>query len=148
MRQSRRSLASAARDTRPNPEVIQLRFVRAQTHLDVAQTLAPGELGKGHAQKLIQTGKALGVPIAVILAHQPPKRVQRQMLHELGEDIATLMHGGSLPVMPPSLAQTTFKSTTTRKRKLSPPDQQVSRASRQACPDTTGRSKESYRHAP
>jgi hypothetical protein len=86
MRQWRRIGQSAARDARANPEVTEPGFVRAQAHLDVAQALPPGELTKGHAQKLIEAGEALGVAVAIVPSHRAKKGVQRQVLHELRED--------------------------------------------------------------
>jgi hypothetical protein len=49
-------------------------------------------LGEGHAQELIQAGKAFDVSMPIVLGHQSPKGMQRQVLHELGKDEATLWH--------------------------------------------------------
>src|ERR1700743_287873 len=69
----------------------------AQADFDVAQALAPGELGEGHAQVLIQAGEALDVTIPAVLDYQPAERVQRTMLHELREHILALVHDDVLP---------------------------------------------------
>jgi len=40
-----------------------------QTDLDIARALAVGEVGEGHAQELIETGKRLDFVVAVIVLH-------------------------------------------------------------------------------
>src|SRR3546814_7440797 len=69
-------------------------LVCAQAQLDVAQARAAGKLGERHAQELVQERKAFDVTLPVVLGDQSSKRVQRQMLHKLGEDEATLRHDG------------------------------------------------------
>jgi hypothetical protein len=124
--------------------VIELGFVRAQAHLDVAQALAPGELSEGHAQKLIETREALGVAVAIVPGHRATKGVQRQVLHELRENISTLMHDGiPLVVVPPSVAQMPFKSMTGPRRELPQFLQSLANHLRTTSPDSTGLAKES-----
>lgn len=79
-------------DRRANPEVVQLRALGAQTRLDVAQALPKGQLGKRHAQKLIQARKRLHLPLARITTHDASKRVQRQMLHDLRKHQLSRIH--------------------------------------------------------
>lgn len=74
-------------------QVIQLGLMGTQTDLDIAQALASAELGEGHAEKLIEAGEALHVAIPVVALHGPTKRTQRQVIHELCEHEATLVHG-------------------------------------------------------
>jgi hypothetical protein len=74
--------------------VIQLGLMRPQTHFDIAQALAPSELGEDHAQVVIQTRETFGIAVAVVLRHQTAKGMQRQMLHELRKDVTALMHDG------------------------------------------------------
>ncbi len=49
----------------------------AQTNLDIAQALTKGQLGKRHAQKLIQMRKCLGGIARRVAADTTTKRMQR-----------------------------------------------------------------------
>src|SRR3546814_16612653 len=51
-------------------------------------------MGNRHAKECVQARKACYVRLPVVLGDQSSKRVQRQMLHKLGEDEATLRHDG------------------------------------------------------
>jgi hypothetical protein len=82
----------ASCDVAADTEVIEIGFLRAQTNVDVAQALAEGQLGKGHAQKLIQMRKSLGGVVRRISRHATTKCVQRQKIHELRENQFTDKH--------------------------------------------------------
>lgn len=83
-------------------QVVDLLGYRPKTRLDVAQTLAVGELRKGHAEELVPAGEALHSTVAVAPPDQPPERVPRQVVHELSENGASLVH---LPLLLPGVAQ-------------------------------------------
>ncbi len=76
----------AARDPTANAEVIQLRYLRAQTGFDIAQALSERELGKGHAQILVETRETLDLVLAVVLGHATTECGQGQMLCDLCEN--------------------------------------------------------------
>jgi len=60
--------------------------VGTQTDLDIAQALAVGELGEGHAQELIETGKGLDLVVAVVALHTLAEGVYWHVVDDLGED--------------------------------------------------------------
>jgi hypothetical protein len=69
--------------------------VDTQAQFDIAKALAAGQLRKGHAQELIETGKALDVVMSLVAPDCGPKSIERQVIHELGKDESTLMHGAA-----------------------------------------------------
>jgi hypothetical protein len=76
-------------------EVVQPLGNRAETGLDVAQALAKGDLREDHRQELVPTGEAPNPVIAPIPLDQTAERVPRQMVEQLGEHGASLVHGQS-----------------------------------------------------
>jgi hypothetical protein len=72
--------------------MVELTRLRAKTGLDVAQAFAPSQLSEGEAWILVQAREALDPLLAAIAYDTPTKCRQRQMLHELGKDIATFVH--------------------------------------------------------
>ena len=56
---------------------------RSKAGFDVSQALATGQLGKGHAEKLIQTGEALHLVLAPVALDTATKCGQREEFHEL-----------------------------------------------------------------
>src|SRR5260370_26367003 len=102
--------------------------MRAQAHFDIAQALAPGQLCERHAQELIQARKAFDISIALVLGHSTPKRMQRQMPHQLRKHIAAFVHGDVLGKRTSSLAESTLKSMTPRNYRESKPPQSLARA--------------------
>ncbi len=82
----------AARYIAPDTHVIELGVLGAQTGLDVAQALAVGELGEGHAQVLIEAGKALDPMLAPIPTNTASEGMHRQMVHELRKDELASVH--------------------------------------------------------
>ncbi len=73
-------------------QVIELFRHRAETRFDVAQTLAIGKLGEGHAEDLVPAGELFHPLVADVAPDQPPKSVPRQMVHELNEHGVSLVH--------------------------------------------------------
>jgi hypothetical protein len=63
-----------------------------QAGLDVSKALPIGELGKSHAEKLIEIGE----PAYPVIAAMPPDAfaefVLRQEVHQLGEDDPSRIH--------------------------------------------------------
>jgi hypothetical protein len=72
--------------------VVQLATHRAQAGFDVAQTLAVGQLSKGHAQILVAAREAPMVRISAVTLDTLLELVGRQVLHELGEDSLSGIH--------------------------------------------------------
>ena len=66
--------------------VIKTALHRSKTRLDIAKTLAVGQLGKGQAEELIQTGEAFHFVMAAIADHAFSEFGKRQEIHDLGED--------------------------------------------------------------
>jgi hypothetical protein len=58
----------------------------------MSRRLAIGKLGKGHAEELVPAGELLHPLVAAVAPDQPPKSVRRQMVHELNEHGASLVH--------------------------------------------------------
>ena len=75
--------------------MIEFVLVRAQADLDVAQALAVGKLGEGHAQELVEAGKGLDVAVALITPDATAEGFHGQMGHDLGKDELTGRHEGS-----------------------------------------------------
>ena len=81
-----------ARHDAADTQVIELGGLRAQTGFDVAQTLAKGQLRKGHRQVLIQTSEPLDLVMSTIMRHTATKSRQRQMFHQLRKHQLACMH--------------------------------------------------------
>ena len=95
MRQSRTLVGigqGAARNAALDAHVVELARLRSQTRFDVAQALAIGQLSKGHAQILVETGKALDLVLSAVARHATTKRRQRQMLRDLREHQLAQVH--------------------------------------------------------
>ena len=78
-------------------QVVEFILVRPQADLDIAQALAVGELGEGHAKELVETGKGFDVAVALITPDTAAEAVHRQVGHELREDVIAGIHGAELP---------------------------------------------------
>ena len=79
-------------DTPANAHVIELGALRPQAGLDVAQALAVGQLGEGHAEILIEAGKALDLVVAAIAFDTTAEAMKRQLIDELCEDELARVH--------------------------------------------------------
>ena len=92
--------------------------LRTQARFDVAQALAIGQLGEGHAEVLVETREPLDLVLAGS-ALRIGETVQRQMLHHLRENELAQVHrlppARGLPAGWPGTATAArFKSTTRR----------------------------------
>ncbi len=75
-----------ARDSRPDPHVVELLGASTQTGFDVAQALAIGKLGEGQAQEVVPAGEAAHSGIAPVALHAALKLPVRRMGHHLREE--------------------------------------------------------------
>jgi hypothetical protein len=82
----------AAADVAAYAEVVKLGGLCPQTSFDVAQALAISKLGKGHAQKLVQTTEAADVEVATVFLDQSPEGVPRREFHHLGKNQFASVH--------------------------------------------------------
>jgi hypothetical protein len=76
--------------------VVELVFLGMKTSLDISKAFAIGELSKGHAQILAETGKFLDLEIAVITIDALMKDMKRKMLHHLRENKFSSVHSSGL----------------------------------------------------
>ena len=76
----------ASRNPTSYSHVIELVALRPQASLDVAKTLAVGELREGQAEKLLETGEALDLVLAAVRGDAATKRRERQMARQLCEN--------------------------------------------------------------
>jgi hypothetical protein len=94
------------------------RMAGAQAGFDVAETLAVGQLSKGHHQILVAAGEAPMVRISAIALDTLLELVGRQVIQELGEDGLSDIHPSLLtigaasghPALAPGSAAINFKS--------------------------------------
>lgn len=70
-----------ARHVSAKAHVVQFSLVAAETGLDVSKALAIGQLGKGHAEELIPTGKGLDLVVALVAFDTFLKFVLGEELH-------------------------------------------------------------------
>ncbi len=78
--------------------MVQLATYRAQASLDVPQALAIGELGEGHRQILVPTGKVLRVTVSTVAGDAFLKFLVGQMLDQLGKHGPAGVHAALLPL--------------------------------------------------
>ena len=83
-----------AGDAAAQAQVVEFVLVCAQADLDIAQALAMGELGEGHAEELVEAGKGLDVAVAVIALDATAEGFHGQVGHDLGKDELTGRHEG------------------------------------------------------
>src|ERR1035438_2044570 len=81
-----------ARHSSSKSHVIQLAAHRTQAGFDVAETLAVGQLSKGHRQILVAARKAPMVRISAITLDTLLELVRGQVIHELGENSLSGIH--------------------------------------------------------
>ena len=67
--------------------------------LDVAETFAIGQLGKGQAEELIETREAFDLEVAAVAPNALPKFVKRKKVHDLREDARRGIHRSLLAVL-------------------------------------------------
>lgn len=80
-----------------NAAVIEFGSQCAETGFDVAETLAPGQLGKGHDHELFVGGQSADTEIASIALNTLVEFVFGQTVQQLGENGATFVHKESCP---------------------------------------------------
>jgi len=99
-------------------------------------------LREGHAQELIHAREAYDVTIAIEAINGASKRLQRQVLHELREHIAALVHGGALEETLATLAETALKSVTPEKSEIPPKNQSIAANNRDFSRTVLGQARE------
>jgi hypothetical protein len=72
--------------------VVEFLVLGAKANLDISQTLPVGDLGKRHAEKLIETRKCFYVGVALVLCNATMKGWQRYEVHNLLENQSTGKH--------------------------------------------------------
>ena len=80
-----------------NAAVIEFGSQSAQTGFDVAQTLAPGQLGKSHDNELFVAGQPADAEVAAIALNTLVEFVLGQAVQQLGENGAAFVHKESGP---------------------------------------------------
>ena len=69
-----------------NAHVIKLVALGTQAGFDIAQTFPIGQLGKGHAEKLVEACNRLDLVVPLVALDAPPEAVQGKMVDDLGEN--------------------------------------------------------------
>jgi len=92
---------SAARNLAVDPHVVEVALLGTQTRFDIAQTLSIGQLGRCHAEVLIETIKALDLVRSAKACHATPKRSQWPMSGDLCEHQLAGAHRDPLRVCSP-----------------------------------------------
>ena len=87
----------AASDRMAQAAVVELGANSVEASGDVAQTLAIGELGKSHGQKLFVSGEGAHAPVAIVASDTLVQFVLRQLIHELSEHGSSFVHNGQIP---------------------------------------------------
>ena len=77
--------------------MVKARLHGSQAGLDIAQTLAIGQLRKSQSQELIQAGKTLHLVLALVAVHTAVELLQGKKCHDLGKDGAVSIHAPKLP---------------------------------------------------
>jgi len=72
--------------------MIQLGLCCPQTSFDIPQALPIGQLGKGHAAKLIPAGKTLDLVVAIVSPDTLTKIVNWDKVHQLRKYCTTSIH--------------------------------------------------------
>lgn len=80
------------RDVAADAQMVQIGRLCAQTGFDVTQASPVGQLGNGHAQKLVEATEGAHVEVASIPGYQAVKRMLRRKLDHLGEPKLSNMH--------------------------------------------------------
>src|SRR5271170_4845543 len=93
MRQSRASLASASVERATH--VVKLAGLSCQTHFDIAQALAVGQLREGHDAKLLGATEATRPVVAAVSIDDAVEGLPRQEVHGLREQGLAEIHGDS-----------------------------------------------------
>ena len=108
-----------ASDCRANAHVVKLTGLSRQTHFDIAQAFAVGQLRKGHDAKLLGATEAARPVIAAVSIDDAMEGLPRQKVHDLRKQGLAEVHGDSGVAKPGTLVQTAI-SDSSRRRPLSP----------------------------
>ena len=81
-----------ATDRLAKAHVVELGRLRREAHLDVAQALAIGQLGEGHATQLLGARQRAYAVIAAVTGHNAMKGLPRQEVHDLREQGLANVH--------------------------------------------------------
>jgi hypothetical protein len=68
----------------------------SQTALDIAETFAKGQLGKGHAKELIETRESTNAFVSMVSADTLPEPMHGQKVDQLRKDRFPLVHCATL----------------------------------------------------
>ena len=94
-----------ASDRRADAHVVKLAGLSRQTHFDIAQALAVGQLREGHDAKLLGATEAARPVIAAVTIDDAMEGLPRQEVHDLREQHLAEVHGDSGVAKPGTLAQ-------------------------------------------
>jgi hypothetical protein len=108
-----------ASDRCADPHVVKLAGLSCQTHFDIAQALAVGQLRESHDAKLLGATEAARPVIAAVSIDDAMEGLPRQEVHDLREQGLAEVHGDSGVAKPGTLAQTAI-SDSSRRPPLSP----------------------------
>src|SRR5207342_1168116 len=95
-----------ASDHRTDAHVVKLAGLSCQTHFDIAQAFAVGQLRKGHDAKLLGATEAARPVIAVVSMDDAMEGLPGQEVHDLREQCLADVQGDSGFPKPGTLEQT------------------------------------------
>jgi hypothetical protein len=72
--------------------MIQFVLHRTQAGYNISKAFSVGELGKGHAKKLVQAGEVFHIAIAGVSINALVKLTHREKVHQLGEYESSCIH--------------------------------------------------------
>ena len=87
----------AASDGMAQAAVVEFGANSVEASGDVAQTLAIGELGKSHGQKLFVSGERAHATVATVASDTLVQFVLGQLVHELSKHGSSFVHNGQIP---------------------------------------------------
>ena len=87
----------AASDRMAQTAVVEFGADSMEASGDVAQTLAIGELGKSHGQKLFVSGERAHATVAAVASDTLVQFVLGQLVHELSKHGSSFVHSGQIP---------------------------------------------------
>ena len=88
----------AASDRMAQTAVVEFGADSMEASGDVAQTLAIGELGKSHGQKLFVSGEGAHATVAAVASDTLVQFVLGQLVHELSKHGSSFVHNGQIPL--------------------------------------------------
>src|SRR5208282_1328149 len=103
-----------ASDRRADAHVVELAGLSRQTHFDIAQALAVGQLREGHDAKLLGATEAARPVIAAVTINDAMEGLPRQEVHDLRKQGLAEVHGDSGLAKPRTLVQTAISGSSRR----------------------------------